>query len=169
MARFEKGVSGNPKGRAVAAGPRREQRRRRRTELKAIEAARNKLTSRLDHVLEVVETYALSGDMIAAGHWLNFAMPRPRPESPRLEIPGLDADAETASAAVMAALSRGAISCEQGETLLRILEARARLSFSAQTVQKLARLKELLRARGAPQLADTLSLPIVRQFAEGAS
>src|SRR5262249_22181069 len=169
MARFQPGQSGNPAGRGAKPGPRREQRRRRRVELAAIEQAREKLTARLDNVLRIVETHALRGDMYACSTWLNFAMPRPRPESPKVIIEGLDGDCETAAGAVMHALSRGDLSCEQAQVYMQILEARARLSFSASTVAKLAKLKELLRARGAHQLADNLSLPIIRQFAEHAS
>ena len=169
MAKFQKGEVANPQGRGVAPGPRREQRRRRRVEKQAIEQAREKIAGKIIRVLDIVERCALAGDMHAAGHWLNFGMPRPRPESPRVMIEGLDGDAETASAAVMAALSRAEISVEQAQGYLQILEARARLSFSASTVAKLSKLRELFRARGMNGLAENLSLPVIRRELEGIS
>lgn len=166
MAKFQKGQVANPAGRGVKPGPRREQRRRARLEKKATEEARKRLSSRLDFVLDKVDQAIAQGDMHAASIWVYSALGRPRPESPRVAIPGLDQDCETAATAIMLALSRAEISAEHAETLFKILEARGRLSFSANTLSKLAKIKELLRARGAHALADNLSLPILRQQVE---
>ena len=131
---FQKGVSGNPKGR-----PR---------------GARNKLTLMAEALLDgeaedlvrkVIER-GLGGDMVALRLCLERILPprRDRPISvklPRIETPQDIADA---SAEVMRAVSEGTITPNEGQAVMAMLETHRRAVEVAELSNRLDRLEEQL-------------------------
>ena len=107
-------------------------------------------------VSEATLKAAISGDPAAQRLVLERVDPPRKAESPPIVVPNFDADAETASASVVAMVSRGEISVEKGAQLLDILSKRAEISFAGQVVEQLARLKVNLQRNGLAPLMPAL-------------
>jgi|SRR5215470_3535789 len=157
--RWLPGQSANPIGPRILAkltpGERKARERRRRAET-ARQQAQASVTERFQRevrgVSEATITAALAGDSAAQRLVLERVSPAPRYESPPLVIEGIDADAETASAAIMAALAAGRISVEKAELYLNVVRARTEISFTSQVAEKLERLRINLTKRGLASL-----------------
>ena len=114
MARFEKGQSGNPKGRPKGVVDRRSQ------YLALIE-------QHIPDVVNQVVSAALGGDMTACKILFDKVLPSVRPTAPVLSLPLSGEPAITQSGAVIDAMLKGSLAPDQAATAISVLVDHARL------------------------------------------
>jgi hypothetical protein len=159
--RWLPGESANPLGPRILTPARKKALERRQRAERARKAAQEsvaqKFQSEVVRVSEATIKAAIGGDPAAQRLVLERVDPPRKPESPPIVVPNFDADAETASASVVAMVARGEISVEKGAQLLDILSKRAEISFAGQVVEQLARLKGNLQRHGLTPLVAALT------------
>jgi hypothetical protein len=156
------GESANPKGGRLVTPARRKALERRRRAGAARERAQASVAAdfqaAIAQVSQATIQAALSGDAAAQRLVLERVDPARKPESPPIVVPNFDADAETASSAVVAMVARGEISVEKGGQLLDILAKRAEIALAGQVVEQLVRLKANLQRHGLAPLLPALAV-----------
>ena len=129
---FQPGRSGNPAGKPPG------------TRSKAVAELDRLGADGAKQVLEAVLRAAQQGDMVAAGIILKRCWPESRGRPVRLELPPITTAAEVviASGAVVAAVSEGRISPEEGQAVSGIIDMQRR---AIETVELAARIEALER------------------------
>lgn len=129
---FQKGVSGNPKGRP------------KRTDTEA--AQRERIKKALPGVLDALIAAAQGGDTSAAKLLLERALPALRPidRAAPLPLPDGPADLGAASAAALAALVQGALTPDQAAGIAAVLGTLARVSETTELERRLHDLETVI-------------------------
>ena len=131
MARFEKGKSGNPRGRPKGVIDRRNR-------------YRSLIESRLPDVIDQVITSALGGDMTACKLLLDKLVPNVRSVSPAMCLSGKNDSAGALSASIVAEMMSGSLAPDQAATAMSVLSAHSQLVDSADLISRLHALEEKL-------------------------
>ncbi len=131
MARFEKGQSGNPKGRPKGVPDKRSK-------------YRAELQKHADELITSVVEQALTGDTAAMRICIDRIVPTLKATGSTINI-RLSGDLSDKGSQVLAAMSEGKLSPEEGNSLLASLQAQARLIESDELVE---RVEKLERASG---------------------
>lgn len=124
---FAKGQSGNPQGRPPRTDTERAQR-------EAIRAA-------LPGIIETLVELAKSGDTEAARLLMDRALPALKPQDQAVNLP-LGSDLTQASAVVLAGLTAGALTPDQGAAIAGVLSALVRVREATELEQRITKLEE---------------------------
>jgi hypothetical protein len=130
--RFQKGQSGNPKGKPKGA--------RHKTTL----LAEKLMADDAKAIVEAVLTAAKDGDMTAAKLVLERIAPARKDSPVAFELPKIErpADAVAASAAVLAAVSQGDLTPDEAERVLKLLAEHVKIVETTELEERLKRLEE---------------------------
>ncbi len=107
-------------------------------------ALRGQWSERAEEVAQKVLEQALSGDMDACKVILDRLFPRPKDVPVALDLPDLDgaADLPRATAAVLQAMSRGALTPSEAATVVSALAGHGKLVELAELENRLSKLEE---------------------------
>lgn len=125
--RFQPGVSGNPKGRPRGAGE--------------ISKLRASIAAHVPNIIKALVGRALEGDPQAAKLLLERAVPALKPVDLGIALPVAAGTLTEQGEAIMRAVAGGAITPDQGRSLLAGLDALARLRESDDFERRLARME----------------------------
>lgn len=131
MAQFKTGKSGNPAGRPKGIKDRRV-------------ALREKLLPHADQLIEMVTTFAKSGDMGAMKIVMDRIIPPLREEPIHVMIPKIEsaADCTQAQAAVVNAVAAGDMLPSEGQALSNLIEAQRRAFETTELAQQMRELHD---------------------------
>lgn len=140
MAKFQPGVSGNPRGRPRGS-------RDKRTVL------RERLQAHADEILDRVVELAKQGDPVALRLAVDRLVTPVREDPVRFPLPPIARaeDCAAAQAAVLAALAEGALLPSEADTLTRLIESLRRAFETGDLATRLERIEAALAERGASQ------------------
>lgn len=126
MAQFKTGKSGNPSGRPKGVKDRRV-------------ALREKLLPHADQLIEMVTTFAKSGDMAAMKIVMDRIIPPLKEEPIHVRIPKIEsaADCTQAQAYVVNAVSAGDMLPSEGQAMSNLIEAQRRAYETTELAQQM--------------------------------
>lgn len=133
MARFQKGQSGNPAGRAPGT-------RNTSTQL------RQMIVDDLPEILGVLRTAALQGDVPAASLLLGRVLPPLRAESATVEVISNGSTLSQRAEAIVASVLSGEIPGDIASSLMSALVAQARVLETDELLLRIERLETALNA-----------------------
>lgn len=127
---FQKGQSGNPKGRLPGT-------------ITKTAGLRRQIEASVPGIVEVLTEKALAGDVPAAKLLMERALPPLKAEAPTIQLPGLaDQELTTAARAVIAAVGAGTLSPDTGGQLVQALVNAVRLIESAELAERIKVLED---------------------------
>ena len=131
MTQFKPGKSGNPAGRPKGIKDRRV-------------ALREKLLPHADQLIEMVTTFAKSGDMAAMRIVMDRIIPPLKEEPIHVTIPKIEsaADCTQAQAAVVNAVATGDMLPSEGQAMSSLIEAQRRAFETTELAQQMRDLHE---------------------------
>jgi len=131
MTQFKPGKSGNPAGRPKGIKDRRV-------------ALREKLLPHADQLIEMVTTFAKSGDMAAMKIIMDRLIPPLKEEPIHVTIPKIEsaADCTQAQAAVVNAVAAGDMLPSEGQAISNLIEAQRRTFETTELAQQMRDLHE---------------------------
>ena len=131
MTQFKPGKSGNPAGRPKGIKDRRV-------------ALREKLLPHADQLIEMVTTFAKSGDMVAMKIVLDRLIPPLKEEPIHVTIPKIESavDCTQAHAAVVNAVAAGDMLPSEGQAISNLIEAQRRAFETTELAQQMRDLHE---------------------------
>ena len=131
MTQFKPGKSGNPAGRPKGIKDRRV-------------ALREKLLPHADQLIEMVTTFAKSGDMAAMRIVMDRIIPPLKEEPIHVAIPKIEsaADCTQAQAAVVNAVAAGDMLPSEGQAISSLIEAQRRAFETTELAQQMRDLHE---------------------------
>ncbi len=127
---FKPGKSGNPAGRPKGIKDRRV-------------VLREKLLPHADQLIEMVTTYAKSGDMAAMKIVMDRIIPPLKEEPIHVTIPKIEsaADCTQAQAAVVNAVAAGELLPSEGQTMSNLIEAQRRAFETTELAQQMQQIQ----------------------------
>lgn len=131
MTQFKPGKSGNPAGRPKGIKDRRV-------------ALREKLLPHADQLIEMVTTFAKSGDMVAMKIVIDRLIPPLKEEPIHVTIPKIESavDCTQAQAAVVNAVAAGDMLPSEGQAISNLIEAQRRAFETTELAQQMRDLHE---------------------------
>lgn len=100
---------------------------------------------------------AIQGDVFAGSVIMRHNVSVPRAGTEPQTIPGFDSkDAVASAEAIFKEVAEGRLTLERGDIAMRMVCARCQVSFTAEQLSKLHRIKEMLKARGMSALLPSL-------------
>lgn len=135
---FKPGQSGNPTGRPKGIKDRRV-------------ALREKLLPHADQLIEMVTTFAKSGDMTAMKIVMDRIIPPLREEPIHVSIPKIDSaeDCVKAQAAVVNAVAAGEILPSDGQAMSGLIEAQRRAFETHELAKRMEAIEAALSNKGS--------------------
>lgn len=135
--KFQPGKSGNPNGRPKGVKDRRV-------------ALREKLLPHADQLIEMVTTFAKSGDMQAMKIVMDRIMPPLKEEPIQITIPKIESaeDCTKAQAAVVNAVASGEMLPSEGQVMANLIDAQRRAYETHDLAKRMEAIEEAIGKRG---------------------
>lgn len=136
--KFQPGKSGNPNGRPKGVKDRRV-------------ALRDKLLPHADQLIEMVTTFAKSGDMQAMKIVMDRIMPPLKEEPIQITIPKIESaeDCTKAQAAVVNAVAAGEMLPSEGQVMANLIDAQRRAYETHDLAKRMEAIEEAISRRAS--------------------